>query len=298
MTETTQNQSNTLPHWMASVRGFRPKTFNMTVVYSVLIAGCLLTLVPFVWTLLASFKTHQEIIDPTSQSLLPHEFTTRNYETILEDEELPLERFYFNSAFIALSNVILLTFTSSLWGFVFAKYRFRYKRLLFGYIMATMMIPSQATLIPSYLILLKFDLTNKLLGLVALAWFDAFGIFLMRQFIVSIPDELMDAARIDGASEWGIYRRIIIPQLGPIMATYALLVFMGNWNAYLYPLIVLRDVDVRTLPVILTWYNDRHTSDLGLQMAASVLIVMPILLVYIGLQKWVVRGFTLSGLKG
>lgn len=281
-----------------TVRKFLPKSINMSVVYVVLITGCVLTLVPFVWTILASFKTHQEIIDPTSQTLLPREFTTENYETIFEDEDLPLERFYFNSAFIAISNVILLTFTSSLWGFVFAKYQFRYKRLLFAYIMATMMIPTQATLIPSYLILLKFDLTNKLIGLVVLAWFDAFGIFLMRQFIRSIPDELLDAARIDGASEWGIYRRIVLPQLGPIMATYALLVFMGNWNAYLFPLIILRDVDVRTLPVILTWYNDRHTADLGLQMAASVLIVMPILLVYVGLQRWVVRGFTLSGFKG
>jgi multiple sugar transport system permease protein len=133
---------------------------------------------------------------------------------------------------------------------------------------------------------------------VALGWFDAFGIFLMRQFMKGIPDELLDAARMDGATEWGIYRRIVLPQLGPIMATYALLVFMSNWNAYLFPLIILRDVNVRTLPVILTWYNDRHTANLGLQMAASVLIVMPILLVYIGLQKWVVRGFTLSGFKG
>ena len=298
MAEILHDPSNTSARWITAAQKLRPKSFNMTVIYSVLVAGCLLTLVPFVWTILASFKTHEEIIDPTSQSLLPREFTTENYETILKDEDLPLERFYFNSAFIAVSNVILLTFTSSLWGFVFAKYNFRYKRLLFGYIMATLMIPSQATLIPSYLILLKFDLTNKLLGLVALAWFDAFGIFLMRQFIRSIPDELMDAARIDGASEWGIYRRVILPQLGPIMATYALLVFMSNWNAYLYPLIILRDVNVRTLPVILTWYNDRHTSNLGLQMAASVLIVMPILLVYIGLQKWVVRGFTLSGVKG
>ncbi|MBN1562840.1 MAG: carbohydrate ABC transporter permease [Anaerolineae bacterium] len=286
-----------ITHPRITLRKVLPKSVNMGLVYTVLIMGCIITLVPFIWTVLASFKTHQEIIDPTSQSLLPHEFTTENYDTILNDEELPLERFYFNSTFIAVSNVILLTFSSSLWGFVFAKYHFRYKRWLFAYIMATMMIPSQATLIPSYLILLKFDLTNKLLGLVALAWFDAFGIFLMRQFIKSIPDELLDAARIDGASEWGIYRRIVLPQLGPIMATYALLVFMGSWNAYLFPLIILRDVDVRTLPVILTWYNDRHTADLGLQMAASVLIVMPILLVYIMLQKWVVRGFTLSGFK-
>ncbi len=267
-------------------------------IYIFLLAGALLTVTPFVWTILASFKTHAEIVDATKQSFLPREFTTQNYETILEDKELPLERFYFNSAFIALGNVVIHVFTSSLWGYVFAKHHFKYKRVLFAYILATMMIPFQATMIPAYLILVKFDLTNKLLGLVALSWFDAFGIFLFRQFCQSLPDELLDAARIDGASEWGIYRRIVLPQLGPVLATYALLVFMSNWNAYLWPLIVLQDVDVRTLPIILTWYNDRHTANLGLQMAASVLIVMPMLVVYLGLQRWVVRGFTMSGLKG
>ncbi len=272
--------------------------FSRSTVYTVLLIGCLVTVIPFVWTLLASFKTHEEIINPTHQTFFPRHFTTENYHTILTDPTLPLARFYFNSAFIAISNVILLSFTSSLWGFVFAKYNFRFKRLLFGYILATMMIPFQVTMIPSYLILLKFDLTNKLLGLVVLSWFDAFGIFLLRQFISSIPDELLDAARIDGATEWGIYWRVILPQLGPVLATYALMVFMWNWNAYLWPLIVLRDVNVRTLPIILTWYNNRHTSDLGLQMAASVLIVMPILLVYLSLQRYVVRGFTLSGFKG
>lgn len=269
-----------------------------TPLYIILLVGCLLTVTPFVWTILASFKTHAEIIDATKQSFLPRHFTDQNYKTIFEDKELPLKRFYFNSAFVALSNVVIHVFTSSLWGYVFAKHNFRYKRLLFGYILATMMIPFQATMIPAYLILVKFNLTNRLLGLVALSWFDAFGIFLIRQFCKNIPDELLDAGRIDGASEWGIYWRIVLPQLGPVLATYALLVFMSNWNAYLWPLIVLQDVDVRTLPIILTWYNDRHTSNLGLQMAASVLIVMPMLLVYLSLQRWVVRGFTMSGLKG
>jgi ABC-type glycerol-3-phosphate transport system permease component len=273
-------------------------TLRKAPVYLVLLAGCLLTVTPFVWTILASFKTHAEIVDATRQSFLPRDFTTQNYDTIFNDQELPLERFYFNSAFVAVSNVVIHVFTSSLWGYVFAKHQFRYKRLLFGYILATMMIPFQATMIPAYLILVKFNLTNRLLGLVALSWFDAFGIFLIRQFCRSIPDELLDAGRIDGASEWGIYWRIVLPQLGPVLATYALLVFMSNWNAYLWPLIVLQDVDVRTLPIILTWYNDRHTANLGLQMAAAVLIVMPMLLVYLGLQRWVVRGFALSGLKG
>ena len=266
--------------------------------YALLFAGCVITLVPFIWTILASFKTHAEIINPTNQSFFPREFSFQNYETILTDPSLPLGRFYFNSTFIAVSNVITQTFTSALFGYVFAKFEFRFKRVLFWYILSTMMIPFQLTMIPSYLVLLKFNLTNNLLGLVVLSWFSAFGIFLMRQFISTIPDELLDAARVDGANEWQIFLRIVLPQTGAALATYGVLVFISNWNAYLWPLIVLREVDVRTLPIILTWYNDRHTANLGLQMAASVMIVMPILLVYMVMNRWVVRGFALTGLKG
>lgn len=271
---------------------------RQTLVYVLLTAGCIMTLIPFIWTIMASFKTHAEIIDPARRTFIPSNFTLNNYNTIFNDTSLPLARFYANSLFVALSNVVIHTFTSSLFGYVFAKFNFRFKRILFAYILATLMIPFQLTMIPSYLILLEFNLTNNLLGLVALSWFNAFGIFLMRQFMQSIPDELLDAARVDGASEWTIYLRIVIPQVLPALATFGVLVFISNWNAYLWPLIVLQDVETRTLPIILTWYNDRHTSDLGLQMAASILIVMPVLVVYVFLQRWVVRGFTLSGFKG
>ncbi|MBC7811529.1 MAG: carbohydrate ABC transporter permease [Burkholderiales bacterium] len=272
--------------------------YNQKLIYVLLIVGCVATLVPFVWTILASFKTHAEIINPATQAFFPREFTTANYDTILNDEALPLGRFYFNSTIIAVLNVITQTFTSALFGYVFAKFHFRGKRLLFGYIIATMMIPFQLTMIPSYLVLLKFGLTNNLLGLVVLSWFNAFGIFLMRQFMMSIPDELLDAARVDGASEWAIFLRIVLPQTTAALATFGILVFISNWNSYLWPLIVLREGDVRTLPIILTWYNDAHTSNIGLQMAASVLVVMPILVVYMFMNRWVVRGFALSGLKG
>lgn len=266
--------------------------------YSFLILGCLVTLVPFIWTILASFKTHAEIIDVSQRSFFPRNFTTENYETIFNDKTLPLGRFYFNSAFIAITNTVLLSFTSSVFGFVFAKYEFPLKKILFGYILLTMMIPFQLTMIPSYLILVKLNLTNRLIGMVALSWFDAFGIFILTQFIKTIPNELLDSARIDGASEWTLYWRIILPQITPALATIGIITFISNWNAYLWPLIVLRSLEVRTLPIILTWFNDQHSSNQGLQMAASVLLVMPMLVVYLALQRWVVRGFTLSGLKG
>jgi multiple sugar transport system permease protein len=126
---------------------------------------------------------------------------------------------------------------------------------------------------------------------------DAFGIFLFRQFALSIPDELIDAARVDGASEFYIYWRIVLPQLGPALATFGMLTFMFNWNAYLWPLIVLTEQSVRTLPIILTWYSSRMSNRYHLTMAASVLVVMPVLFVFVLVQRWIVEGITLTGVK-
>ena len=139
---------------------------------------------------------------------------------------------------------------------------------------------------------------NNLLGLIIPAAIDAFGIFLFRQFALSIPNELLDAARVDGAGEFYIYRRIVLPQLGPALATFGMLTFMFNWNAYLWPLIVLTEKNVRTLPIILTWFSNQQVDKTNLTMAASVLVILPVLFVFLLVQKWIVEGITLSGLKG
>ncbi len=265
--------------------------------YSVLILGLSITLVPFVWLIFSSFKTTAEIlrIPPT---FWPENPTLDNYRTIMQDPKLPLLRFYGNSLFVAVANVTSTLFSSSLIGFLFAKYEFRGKRILFGWFLLTMMIPGQITMIPGYLILAKVGLLNTLWGLVVFSALDAFGIFLMRQFIETLPNELLDAARVDGASEWQIYWRIVLPQLGPCLATLGILNFMGNWNAYLWPMVVITKIERRTLPIILTWYNSQHGSRPNLVMAATVMIVIPILIVYFFFQRWVVRGFATSGMKG
>jgi multiple sugar transport system permease protein len=216
----------------------------------------------------------------------------------LNDPDLPLLTFYRNSTIVAISNVFTNLFTSSLFGYVFAKFSFTGKRVLFWYVMAQLMIPFQVTMIPGYLILARLGLINNLLGLIVPSAISAFGIFLMRQFIQTLPDELLDAARVDGASEWRIYLQIVLPQLRPALATLGLLTFLFNWNAYLWPLIVLSEQQVRTLPIILTWYANQHSNQLHLSMAAAVLVMMPILIFFIGMQRWIVQGITLSGLKG
>jgi len=264
--------------------------------YLILIPASLIAAMPFIWMVLGSFKTGAEIrqIPPT---FFPQEFTFDNYTTLLTDPDLPLLTFYKNSAIIALANVVQVLFTSSLFGYIFAKFQFKGKTALFWYIMATLMIPFQVTMIPGYLILAKIGLLNKLSGLIIPAAIDAFGIFLFRQFCFSIPDELLDAARVDGAGEFRIYRTIVLPELGPALATFGMLTFMFNWNAYLWPLIVLTEQRVRTLPIILTWYNSQNAEKLHLVLAASVLMIIPVLIVFLFTQRWIVRGITLTGGK-
>jgi multiple sugar transport system permease protein len=262
--------------------------------YMVLTILGVVAALPFVWMILASFKTGAEIrqIPPT---FWPEEASLDNYRTILEDPELPLALFYRNSLFIAVMNVLTTLFTGSLLGYVFAKFTFRGRQPLFWFILATMMIPTQVTMIPGYLILLQLDLLNNLWGLIVPSVINAFAIFVMRQFILSIPNDEIYSARVDGASEWRIYRSIVLPQLRAPLATLGLLTFMFNWNAYLWPLIVLTEQNKRTLPIILTWYSNQHSSQLNLVMAASVLIVIPVLIVFAMSQKWIVRGLTLTG---
>jgi multiple sugar transport system permease protein len=265
-----------------------------TALYVVLTILGVIAALPFVWMILASFKSAAEIrqIPPT---FLPEHATLDNYRTIMQDPELPLLTFYRNSAFVAVMNVIFTLFTASLLGYVFAKFDFRGKQPLFWFILATMMIPAQVTMLPAYLILLQLNLLNNLWGLIIPSLIDAFAVFLMRQFIVSIPNDEIWSARVDGASEWRIFRSVVLPQLRAPLATLGMLTFMFHWNAYLWPLIVLTEQSKRTLPIILTWFSDQHSSQENLVMAASVLIVIPVLIVFALSQRWIVRGLTLTG---
>jgi len=266
------------------------------IAFALLLMLGMIALLPFLWMIFGSFKTGREIrqIPPT---FFPENFIVDNYIKIFQDEDLPLLLYYRNSATIAIANVIQVLFTSSLFGYIFAKFEFRGKNILFWFIMATMMIPAQVTMIPGYLILAKLGLLNKLIALIIPAAIDAFGIFLFRQFAKSIPNDLLDAARVDGASEFRIYWSIALPQLGPALATFGMLTFMFNWNAYLWPLIVLTENKVRTLPIILTWFSNQHSNQIHLTMAASVLVILPVLFVFLLAQRWIVRGITLTGVK-
>ena len=272
------------------------KSARRIIVYTILILGSIVTLVPFIWVLLTSLKPSSEIIK-IPPTFFPQNWTFQSYSTIFNDPKVPLARFFMNSLFVTGMHVLFVLFTSSLAGYVFAKYRFRGRNFSFSLILAQLMVPFQVVMIPSYLILVKLGLVDNLWGLIVPAMVDAFGIFLMRQFIESIPSELIDAARIDGASEFLIYGRIILPQLGPALAALGIFTFMGTWNDYLWPLIVITTHEKRTLPLLLTWYNNAHGTRYDLTMAASVLVLLPILVVYAFFQRWIVKGVAMTGFK-
>lgn len=264
--------------------------------YVFLVLGCLVTLLPFVWMFFGSFKTSSEIVR-VPPTFWPADPTLDNYLEILNDPHIPLARFYMNSLIVTVAIVILTLFTSSLAGYIFSKFQFYGKNILFLFVLSTIMIPFPVLMIPTYLILVQLGLIDSLWGLIIPSGVNAFGIFLMKQFIESLPNELIDAGRIDGASEWGIYWRIILPQVGPALATLGVLTFMFNWNNYLWPLIVITTNEKRTLPIMLTWYNGMNYQRYDTVMAASVLVVVPVLIVYAFVQRWIVEGFALSGMK-
>lgn len=264
--------------------------------YAALILGLVATLLPFFYIMVSSLKTEAEL-RKTPPDFFPQAPTFRHYTTILTDERIPIERNVMNSVIVSLARVAITLFTSSFAGYIFAKYLFRGKNLAFGVILIQIMIPFQVIMIPSYLLIVKFGLIDSLWALILPTMVDAYGIFMMKQFIESMPAELMDAARIDGASEFGIYSRIILPQMGPALASLGIFTFMATWNDYLWPLIVLTSPEKRTIPLLLVWFQTQHTSNQGLVLAASILTLLPIFFVYIFLQRWIVDQATQSAFK-
>ena len=265
-------------------------------VYIVLLLGLLVTLMPFVYILLSSFKTNTELIQ-TPPTLWPQNPTLSNYTTIFTDSDLNLPRFFYNSLFVSVARVAITLFSSSFAGYIFAKYDFRGKTLAFWSVLILIMIPFQVVMIPNYLILARLGLMDTLWALIVPTMVDAFGIFMMKQFIESLPSELLDAARIDGSSEFGIYSRVVLPQMGAPLASLGIFTFMATWNDYLWPLIVITSTENRTLPLLLTWYDTQHSSNHALSLTGGLIILAPIMLVYVFLQRWIVDSATQSAFK-
>jgi len=264
--------------------------------YAVLMLGLVATLLPFFYVMVSSLKTDAEL-RKTPPDFFPAQPTLKHYVTILTNKDIPIERNVLNSVIVSLARVAITLFTSSYAGYIFAKYQFKGKNLAFGVILIQIMIPFQVVMIPNYLLVVKMGLIDSLWALIIPSMVDAYGIFMMKQFIESMPSELMDAARIDGASEFGIYAKIILPQMGPPLASLGIFTFMFTWNDYLWPLIVLTSPENRTIPLLLVWFQTQHSANQGLVLAASILVLLPIFLVYIFMQRWIVDQATQSAFK-
>ncbi|MBF6977601.1 carbohydrate ABC transporter permease [Aerococcaceae bacterium zg-BR22] len=253
----------------------------------------LITVIPFIWMIISSFKTNPEIVSMTPK-FFPEKWTTNNFIELFN--RLKFNVYFKNTLIITLMSFVGL-FINAAAGFGFARYKFKGKELLFIMILATMMIPSQVTMIPVYLILTKLGLTNTYLGIVLPGLAGAFGIFLFRQFFSNISEEFFEAARLDGASELFIFLKIALPLSRSILAVQGVLTFIGGWNAFLWPLIIANDQKFYTLSVGLQLLQGQHGTNYALQMAGSTLMVVPIILVFIVFQKYILSGFNVSGGK-
>lgn len=220
---------------------------------------------------------------------------TANYRNLWKT--VPFNRYFINSVFIATASTLLTLFFCSLGGYAFAKYRFRGQKILFGILLASMMVPFQVLLVPLFGLMYDIGWLNSYKAIIIPFSVGAFGVFLMRQFIVTIPTELLDAARIDGCSEFGIYYRIVLPIIKPALGALTIYSFLGSWNGYLWPLIILRDESKYTLPIGLANLVGIYRQDYGMLMAGTLLSLMPIVILFLAMQREFVQGITLGSVK-
>lgn len=254
-------------------------------------------MVPFLWMVSTSFKGLDEVY-AFPPRFLPEVLRWSNY--VEAWQAVPFSRFFFNSLFVAAATTVAVVLTSSMAGYSFARLRYPGRDLLFLAYLGTIMIPFPVLIIPLFILMRQLGLVDTLAGLILPAAFTAWGTFLMRQFMLSIPREIEEAARMDGASFWRIYAQIIMPLSRPVVATLGIFTFLGSWNDFLWPLIMISSVDSKTLPLGLTMFQSQIPikTPWQLVMAAATFSVLPVLIVFVLGQKYYVRGIATTGLKG
>ena len=273
----------------------RQHQVTMFFIYALLIVVALLMLVPFVWMLSASLKMNKDVFAFPIE-WIPSNPRWRNYQDIWT--KIPLLTFIKNTAKLTIIVTLLQLFTSSFAAYAFAKLQFKGKKVLFlGYI-ATIAVPWQAYMVPQFMMMRSWGLNNTHLAIICLQAFSAFGVFMMKQFYEGVPSELCEAARIDGLSEYGIWFRIMLPLSKPALSTLTIFTFVSTWNDFLGPLIYLTKTELKTIQIGLRMFISQYSAEYGLIMAASVVALIPVLIVFLSLQKYFVQGVASAGLKG
>ena len=270
------------------------KVFFNVPVALILIIIALLVLVPVIWMTFSAFKTEREIISwpPT---FIPKTFTLENFVDV--QGRINIIRYIANSVIYAGVTTALAVVVNSMAGYAYAFYEFKGKTGTFLMTLATMMVPFQVTMIPTYIICSKLNILNSMSALIIPFMVSGFGIFLCRQFAESIPNDILEAARIDGAGEWRIFFGIVIHTIKPAIAALCIFIFMGRWNDYLWPLIAIVDEDKMTLPLALNFFNSSLLTDYCTSMSAGVLVMIPIIIIYFIFQKQFIEGITMTGIK-
>ncbi len=263
-------------------------------IHALLALGAALTLVPLLWMVSASFMPTGEA-NRFPPRLLPSHGTPEHYAALFT--RLSLARPFMNSLIVTTVTTLASLLIVSMAGYAFAKLRFRGRERLFRALLLAIVIPTQVGMLPLFLLLQKIGVVNTLAAVVIPGLAPVFGIFMIRQYALSVPDDLLEAARIDGASELQIFWTIVMPLLRPILVTFAVFVFLSTWNDFMWPLIVLSDDRRYTLPVALANLAGEHVQDTELMMAGSVLTVLPVLLLFVGLQRHYLRGVMMGSLK-
>ena len=263
------------------------------IVWALLLLGGVLMVMPFVYMLSTSLKQNAEVYE---LSLLPRSPTLANYRRLTGASGFP--RWFLNSLVIAVLTTLSVLFFDSLVGYTLAKFRFRGRRLVFLAILSTLMVPTEMLVLPWYVMSKNLGWLDTYWGIMFPGMMTGFGTFLMKQFFESVPDELLEAARVDGLGEFRIWWRIAMPLVGPALSALAIFTFLGNWTAFLWPLISTTKRDLYTLPVGLASFSGEFQREWEMVMAGASVATLPMLLVFILLQKYIVRGVMLTGLKG
>ena len=267
--------------------------------HAVLVFVAVCMMLPFAWMVLASLKTLPDI---DRNQLLHSSWHAENYANVFRDpdvaQKVPFARYYFNSLFVAAWVTFLTCLTSAMAAFAFARLRWRGRDLVFLLYLATLMVPGVVTMIPNYALMVKLHLLDSYTGLIVPASFSAFGTFLLRQFMLTIPSSLDEAASIDGATPWQVFWEVVLPLARPGLITLGIFAFLGNYGSFFWPLVLIKSQHLRTLPVGMLYFDTIYGRQTNLIMAASVMAVVPPVILFLVSQKFLVRGIQLGAVKG
>ena len=281
-----------------SALGYRNRLLLQRIgIYIILILFALLFLLPMLWMISTSLKPKSEWF--TRQiHWIPQTLSLKNYSALLNNPSLPITRWFVNSIVLGIISTVLIVFIDALAAYAYARMQFRGNKVIFGILITTLFVPGMMFVVPNFLTIFRLHLLNTYAGVIIPGLAGVFGVFFLRQFFQTIPKELEEAAQIDGASQLQTFLRIALPLAKPALATLGVITFLGSWNDFLWPLLILQDRKLQTLPVGLATLKGAYTSEYGQMMAGAVIAAVPVLIIYVAMQKFIVQSVATSGLAG